>query len=187
MLSCYTSIKRFNENDEYGIYGLLGTYLGTAGFVLMITSYGYLLFQNNIQKIKVWSAAWTVLGLYICAKTKIDWEEVRFVPFQQFIVLTIAAEIFITLHARKCLKEGKIMSDVMSTDLIARFWEVLIALLVIPTLLTAAKLPVLSYPGTGVIHSCCMVNSMLVGRMSFMTDTRTGASSSSDERLPLRR
>jgi len=169
--SCFTSIRRHNENDEFGCDAKMGTITGIVGFFFMNLSYLHLHYRRDADGIRKGTVFWTIVCI-VCGVTTFfpDWERVHFRNFRILIGFSAATHIYILLKSRRDFLRGMFSNELPSAAL-ARIWISSVVLLGISFACAATTRPALTYPGTGIIYSVCMVNSMLTGRMSFAKDT----------------
>mmetsp|Transcript_20214 Transcript_20214/g.56198 ORF Transcript_20214/g.56198 Transcript_20214/m.56198 type:complete len:318 (+) Transcript_20214:145-1098(+) len=183
--SCFTSIRRHNHNDEYGCDAMIGTITGIVGFFFMNLSYLHLHCRRDADGIRKGTVFWTIACGVCGVKTFPNWDTVHFDSFRILIGFSAFTHICILLKSRRDLLRGMFYNELPSAAL-ARIWISSIVLLVISFVCAATKIPVFTYPGTGIIYSVCMVNSMLTGRMSFAKDTHGTSVDPKEEQKSIR-
>jgi len=181
LLSCFTSIRRYNVNIEFGLDAKIGTIAGIAGFLFINLSYLHLHYRNGADDIRKGVVFWTVVCGVVIITTLADWDAVHFDNFRKLIAFSAASNIYILLKSRRDLLLGMFSNELVPSAVVARIWISSVILLGISFACAFSLIPALTYPGTGIIYSVCMVNSMLTGRMSFAKDTY-GASVEPEER-----
>ena len=190
IMSCITSIHRYNINDEYGYWARVGTWTGIIALSFVAFQYLYLLFFNDTTKVRIGMAVVAALGTSAIVASELDWDEVHFKYLRVFLGGSFACQIPVLLRARHYLKQGvfTVEKGFLSQDTVVRVYEVLALLVFSYFPMAMTGIPVLTYPTTGMVYMICMLNSVCMGRMSFMKNERVnGASSTSAERLPLTR
>eukprot|EP00536_Pseudo-nitzschia_multiseries_P009612 jgi/Psemu1/23678/gm1.23678_g len=171
LLSCFTSIRRYNENCEFETMDArMGTLFGIGGFFFINMSYLYLLFRNNRKHIRLGGVFWTIVSTLCGVTTMNDWDNVHFDYFRCLIAFSAATHIAILLHARRALRAGMFNAIFVQDDVLSRIWLAMVVLVGISFACAASQVPAMIYPGTGIIYWVCMVNSMIVGRVSFMVN-----------------
>mmetsp|Transcript_23944 Transcript_23944/g.66345 ORF Transcript_23944/g.66345 Transcript_23944/m.66345 type:complete len:204 (-) Transcript_23944:1711-2322(-) len=191
LVSCLTSLRRYNINDEFGYWAGAGVVTGVAGVFIMNIVYLHLLFFNNTKKIKwgiVFSAALSVLVLLLSYRY---WSKHNLKFFRVFLAVSIISYNIPMWTARKALMNGAftLEENFLSVDVMVRVWDVLMALDSLWVVAVATSLPILVYPITGMVYTLCMINAVCMGRMSFMQGdggiVKDRSSGASCERLPL--
>lgn len=183
LLSCSTSLYRYNHDDEFGSAAILGVSTGLIALNCMNFAFLHLLFFNDTTKIRIGMFFWTILAIVVYELSEKNWEKLNFLFFRAFLGVSILTMPPIMWRARKALTNGAftVEEGFMSRDAMIRVWDVLIFL----DCVWFANVPlgnaIFTYPATGMVYMVCMFNSICVGRMSFMTET----SSTSGERLSL--
>lgn len=192
LVSCVTSLHRFNTNDEFGYWGGAGVVTGVAGVFIMNIVYLHLLFFNNTKKIKWGIVFWAAVSVLVLLLSYRYWSTENFKYFRIFLAVSIISYNIPMWMARKALMNGAftLEENFLSVDVMVRVWDVLMALDSLWVVAVATSLPILIYPITGMVYTLCMINAVCMGRMSFMQgdggivkDHSSGATSC--ERLPL--
>mmetsp|Transcript_13260 Transcript_13260/g.27811 ORF Transcript_13260/g.27811 Transcript_13260/m.27811 type:complete len:262 (+) Transcript_13260:319-1104(+) len=191
LISCMSSIHRYNINDEFGFWARFGTWTGITAFMFIEVPYLYLLFFNDTRKVSIGMAVVVVFGIASIALSELHWDRDHFKYLGIFGGATIAIHVVALLRARRHLKQGlfTLENGFLSQDTMVRVYEVFV--LVICACFSLGPLtgiPILKYPSTGMVYTICMLNSICMGRTSFMKEENVnGAPSTSAERLPLTR
>jgi hypothetical protein len=172
MNSCFTSIHRYNIDDEYGLYAKIGVVTGLAAYVPFNTTYLHLIFQRNTKAIRAGIYFWIVVVIAIGYISLTNWETVRFSYFRTFIGISTVFHVVALIIGHRSFKHGSIAIDesIVSKETMLRMFKVLIGLDTI-SLVASALLgkPILTYPGTGCTYTVMVIAMSFVGRMDFMT------------------
>jgi len=167
LFSCYYSIRRYNVKNEYGLDARIGTIAGIAGFFFINMAYLHLYYRNGAKNIRRGIFFWISVCLVVAWDTLAKWTEVHFTAFRILIGFSALSNMYIIHKSRGDLLRGMFSNELVPSADLARMWTSSIVLLGISFACAASKIPAYTYPGTGIIYSVCMVNSMLTGRMSF--------------------
>jgi len=189
MASCYSSIKRYNINEEYKIWGKIGTATGLVAFAFMgsaclrMVALCLLFPKNETFGKKVWvsaSVAWALVGAVVFVYSMANWEEVLFTIFRLFvaasnIMLTVSLGVMVV-----SLRGGNtLMCEGMDNDVLKRLFAVLLCLslvmLALPKLLGA---PIFQFPPTGFNMSLLVIASKYAGTMTTTARGTAGESQS---------
>mmetsp|Transcript_29257 Transcript_29257/g.68772 ORF Transcript_29257/g.68772 Transcript_29257/m.68772 type:complete len:273 (+) Transcript_29257:67-885(+) len=172
LFSCYTSIRRYNVKNEYGRDARIGTIAGIAGFFFVNMSYLHLYYRNGAKNIWRGILFWILVCVFVVWETLAKWNEVHFHTFRILIGFSALSNIYILHKSREDLLRGMFSNELVPSAVVARIWISSVILLGISFACAFSLIPALTYPGTGIIYSVCMVNSMLTGRMSFAKGTK---------------
>ena len=182
ILSCITSIHRYNINEEFGPYGLAGTGLGILAFTPFNIAYLYLFFnnRNNHRRrfIGAGIAFWIVIGIACFAMTYINWPEEAFKYFQPYVVLSSVWHIVSNIRGLRAHQKGEIRIDesIISHHVMNKVFGVCIFLEIVTSVCAAMGLPVLTYPATGMTFTICVIVMVYAGRMDSMNEDSSGSS-----------
>lgn len=174
--SCLTSIHRYNIDEEYGIYGILGTLFGLLAFTPFNIAYVYVFFHKNSKNfIKAGSIIWIILATATMLGTIKIWETDNFAYFRVYVGASTAWHIVSNIRLLLAHKKGDVKIDpsIGTSDEVNKTLLVAIILEVAAGLGAASKIPVLQYPGTGLTFSLLVIVSRYAGNMDFMKSDYT--------------
>jgi len=188
MASCYSSIKRYNINEEYGIWGKIGTATGLVAFAfvgcasLRMVALCLLFPKNETFGKKVWvsaSCAWALVGAAVFVYSIANWEEVYFSKFRIFVgasngILIVSLGVMVV-----SLRGGNtLMCEGMDNDVLKRLFAVLLCLAVVMVALTFLGAPMFQFPPTGFNMSLLVIASKYAGTMTTTARGTAGESQS---------
>ena len=184
MLSCFTSIRRLNANDEFGIDAKIGTVLGLLSFFAINVGYLHILLHKNYKKylttgIMVWLAVVLVCS-YLSFR---DWDEKNFAYFRVYISLSVLFHVVSNIFGMNAHKRGDINIDesILSHGQMNRVFQVSIFLEASILIATGVLgMPMVTYPGSGATFSIFVILSGYVGRMDYLTGGSSEEIGSSD-------
>ena len=172
LLSCATSLHRYNLNDEFGVWAKAGMITGTIAITLMTWSYLHLICRDNVRNTVFWMCGTSVIAAAVIGMSYWHWEEKNFFYFRLYLFVSVVSYGFIMLFAGQFqLRKGNIeMTRDISNTTMKRVWWVLIGLDFLHPAISLADMPAFTYPLTGMVYMISMVNSVCVGRMSFVKE-----------------
>jgi hypothetical protein len=180
MCSCYTSIHRYNIEDEHGIWNQAGVIFGLVAFTFFNFTDLYLIFQpkKNVTAIRLGMCFWVVAALANGYYSMVNWEELTVLPFQLLVGLSTLSHIVGLTVFHQYLKDGTVSIDesIASKDAMLRMLKVLIILDCLMLFGAFLGKPILSYPGTGATFTVMVIAMTFIGRMDFMTAEGLGNS-----------
>jgi len=174
MISCCSSIHRYNTNDEYGFWGHFSTVAGLLAYTSFNIAFIYLCFNRNYPKfVGIGSAFWVVMDIACFVLGYIKWEEAPFVYFRIFIGVSTVWHIIAMISGYRAHKRGDIQIDasIISPGDLNKLFGVCIFLDVVALMIAPTGLPVFTYAVTGMTFTVMTILMVFVGRMDFMQDS----------------
>ena len=171
MISCCSSIYRYNTNDEYGFWGHFSTIVGLIAYTVFNIAFIYLCFHRNDPKfIGIGGAFCAVVGIACFVLGYIKWEEAPFVYFRIFIGVSTVWHIVAMNIGLNAHRNGVIQIDasIISSDNMNNTFVVCILLDVVALIIALTGLPVFTYALTGMTFTSMTILMVFVGRMDFM-------------------
>lgn len=189
VFSCFSSIHRYNINDEYGFYGKFGTVTGLLAFFFMNVGYLFIWFHKNYQRfLSIGILFWAVVVLGCAYFTLKDWDEIHFDIFRVFIAVSILYQVIAITLAMVAHKRGDIhiSKSILSHAKMNKLFLVSIFLDALGLIFNGvAKMPMVSYPATGLTFSVFVILGGYVGRMDYMTGSEEEGGGTDGETNPL--
>jgi len=173
IFSCVSSILRYNINEEYGIYGEMGSYLGLTAQTAMNFGYLYVLFNRNYRKYLVPAVVfWAVVALVTFLMTSSSWDTINFFYFRKFIALSAVNAFFSILLALVAHSKGDITieASIASYDQMNKIFGVCLFMQFVCLFAAFRGHPVYQYPATGMTFTISVIINTYVGRMDFMNE-----------------
>jgi len=188
MASCYSSVKRYNINDEYGHWGKFGTVTGLTAFAFVgsasirMMAMCLLFPKNETFGKKVWifsSGAWALVGAGVFVYSMANWEEVYFEVFRQFVGLSNMMLIVSLGIMTVSLRGGNLVCGGMENDVLKRLYAVLFCFSVVAMgLALKTEAPMFQFPSTGFNMSLLVIAAKYAGTMKITERGTAGESQS---------
>jgi len=177
VLSCITSIHRFNINDEYGRpIGIESAFFGLLAYFFMNSAVTHLYlhgFSNRLTLWKIGTVAWFALSLFAFVMGRNNWDDSD-QPFRYFRYIVASSKIFWAGgvgYTSYSLKKGTINIDpssIMSTDSMVKVFNVLTCGTALSFAMMTFLGPIFTYPPTGLCYTCIVIAMKFGGEMDFM-------------------
>ena len=171
LISCLSSMHRYNNNDEFGFWGHFSTVVGLLAYTPFNIAFIYLCFNRNYPKfVGIGSAAWVVVEIYCFVHGYIKWEEEPFMYFRLFIGISTVWHVVAMIIGYRAHKRGEILIDesIISHEDMNKVFGLCIFLEVVALMIAPTGLPILAYPATGMTFTAMTILMVFVGRMNFM-------------------
>lgn len=170
MLSCMTSIHRYNIYDEYSDWGRLGTLFGLIAYFFV--NVGYLYMWKRKCVLVIGTLFWLVVASYVGYKSEVNWDEEHFDTFRKFVGGSSLYQVIANVSGWIAHSRGAIKLDpsILSYQQMNRLFLVCIFLGLSGLVGTiVCGMPMVSYPASGATFSIFVIIGGYVGRMDFMT------------------
>jgi len=178
--SCYTSLTRYNINEEYGGWAIAGVFTGNAAYAFLNAAITVLFFDaaTGRRGHMVWTIVMGVIALWLTASSilsYIHWEDVRFDIFRKTVPISEAYFLACVIYCLVMIKKKKVEAASMTlpVEIMERLLWVIIAIVVVVFLLQAQKMPLTTYPNTGWVFSVTVIFFKFAGNLSFNSPTGT--------------
>lgn len=171
IISCISSIHRYNIRDPHGFWGLFGAAAGMIAFVPWNIAYLYLCFNTNHRRfIRAGSVLFILIAMVDFIPLYILFDKVQFLPFQiycamSFLWQVVAMGFGYRAHRRK---EIRIDASILSYEAMNKTFAVCIFLHILGMSLTYTRNAILYNPATGLLYTNFVILMVFVGRMDFM-------------------
>jgi len=166
-LSCMTSIYRFNINDEYGPWAIVGVFTGNAAFAFMQSAVSIVFVATSNNRGTLWRlliAAWFMHNTASSFVSWWFWDQFRFQLFQFTTVVGLAYQLLAMIYLLYLIKRGFV--ETKSMDFMVRLLIVLITVNVVWLFIGKFRsMPIFMYANTGMMYTTCVVFVKFVGEL----------------------
>lgn len=185
VLSCASSLIRYNINDEFGHWAVIGTVTGNASFFFLNSAVSVVFVKGiggSDRRQTVWkiiSGFWFVYTTASSIISTIWWDTVRFEYFRPTvpisIVYAVIAMSYCLVRFQKCTMT--IDPSVIAKDTMERLLKILIGLNIISFALMSQRMTLFLYPLTGWTFTVCVIFTKYAGQIEVVRSNPTGEGS----------
>lgn len=188
--SCSTSIRRYNNNDEFGIDGKIGVATGLVAYFFGNIVYMHVCFPKTYKKVLPFGVIFlTVLSIAIMKLMLRNWDdEPRPFFFKHYVAGSSVFHVISNFSCMRAHQKGEISIDenILRKDQLNRVFGVCMFLELVSVVLShLLKSPIEVYPDTGATYSLMVIIAGYVGRMDFMKEEERKVGSLPTENIPL--
>uniref|UniRef100_A0A7S4SU76 Uncharacterized protein n=1 Tax=Ditylum brightwellii TaxID=49249 RepID=A0A7S4SU76_9STRA len=157
LFSCFTSIYRYNINDEFSFAGEMGVWLAAVGFTVHNYLVSHFAFPFRPKYRTATLYGWIAISVVTCVKTHLDWDVSDFKYFRGYVGASVSFQFVCYYLARRSIKTG----SVTSIENGSKLFEVAMLMCIVDMAMMMSKRPAFQYPGTGIGYTAVVLTAIL--------------------------
>ena len=170
MISCITSIIRYNIDDPYEYITTYLSVFGLSGGMTTLNICGiYLFFHINHQKyLKPVAASMILIATALSAFVCMFLDTVKLAPSALFTLLCVLWQTVSIISAFVAHKKRKLVGGQLDHDTMTRLFAISLLIHCMAFLCLLTNWPIFRYPATGLFYLNFVILGLSVGSMDFM-------------------
>lgn len=179
-ISCFTSLVRYDIDEEYSGWAIAGVFTGNAAFAFLNAAITVLFFDaaTGRRGHMVWTIVMGVIAVCLTASSILSyiyWDDIKFDIFRLTVPISELYFMGCLIYCLVMIKKKKVEAASMplSTEMMERLLRAILAITVVAFLLMVPRIPMVTYPNTGWVFSASLIFFKFAGNISFNSPTGT--------------